>query len=59
MVLPVHTADPPLLGVEHRQDVTLVQYLWVSLAHGGFAGAQFMTTPPPLLAKISGELIPF
>jgi hypothetical protein len=26
--------------------------------HGGFAGAEFMTTPRPLLAEISAELVP-
>jgi len=36
-----------------------VAYLQASLAHGGFAGAEFMTKPPPLLAKITRELVPF
>ena len=60
MVLPASTADPQLLGVEYREGVTLVDYLRASLGHGGFAGAEFMTAPPPLLlAEISGELVPF
>jgi hypothetical protein len=59
MVLPAGTADPPLQGVEYREGVTLVEYLRASLGHGGFAGAEFMTTPPPLLAEISAELVPF
>lgn len=59
MALPASTADPPLHGIEYRQDVTLVEYLRVSLAHGGFAGAQFMTALPPLLTTISSELLPF
>ena len=59
LVLPDSGADPPLLGVEYREGVTLVEYLRVSLAYGGFAGAEFMTTSPPLLADISRELAPF
>jgi len=39
--------------------VTLVEYLRASLAHGGFAGAEFMTAPPPLLAEVTRELVPF
>jgi hypothetical protein len=59
MVLPASSADPPLLGVEYREGVTLVEYLRASLAHGGFAGAEFLATPPPLLAEISRQLVPF
>jgi hypothetical protein len=59
IVLPAATADPLLLGVEYRDGVTLVEYLRASLAHGGFAGAEFMPAPPPLLAEISAELVPF
>jgi hypothetical protein len=46
-------------GVKHREGVTLVEYLRASLAHGGFAAAEFMATPPSLLAEISGDLVPF
>jgi len=59
MVLPAGAADPPLLGVEYREGVTLVEYLRASLAHGGFAGAEFMAAPPALLAGIGGALVPF
>jgi hypothetical protein len=59
LMLPAAAADPPLVGVEHREGVTLVEYLRASLAHGGFAAAEFMTPPPSLLAEISGELVPF
>lgn len=59
IVLPAATADPLLLGVEYRDGVTLVEYLRASFARGGFAGAEFMPAPPPLLAEISAELIPF
>ena len=59
MVLPDSTADPPLLRVEYREGVTLVEYLRASLGHGGFAGAEFMATPPPLLAEITCQLVPF
>lgn len=51
--------DPPLVGVEHRGGVTLVEYLRASLTHGGFAAAEFMATPPSLLAEISAEMVPF
>jgi hypothetical protein len=59
LMLPPAAADPPLVGVEHREGVTLVEYLRASLAHGGFAAAEFMAAPPSLLAEISGELVPF
>jgi hypothetical protein len=59
IMLPASTADPPLLGVEHREGVTLVEYLRASLAHSGFAGAEFLATPPPRLAEICADLVPF
>jgi hypothetical protein len=59
MMLPASTAAPPLLGVEYREGVTLVEYLRASLARGGFAGAEFMTAPPPLLAEVTRGLVPF
>ena len=59
LMLSAGAADPPLVGVKHREGVTLVEYLRASLAHGGFATAEFMATPPSLLAEISNDLVPF
>lgn len=41
IALPSYLADPPLLGVTGKPDITLVEYLRESLSWGGFAGWTF------------------
>jgi hypothetical protein len=47
LYLPDHCADPPLHGVAGRPGVTLVQYLRLSIAWGGFPGWSFAADQAP------------
>ena len=38
ILLPSNAADPELIGARHRTGVTLIDYLRISLAWGGFPG---------------------
>ena len=47
IILPDLTADPVIHGVDGREDITLVEYLRVSITWGGFPGWSFAPGPVP------------
>jgi hypothetical protein len=47
IAIPDARADPALLGVLYRPGITLVEYLRVSVAWGGFPGWEFVERPVP------------
>ncbi|MGW5689182.1 hypothetical protein [Nonomuraea sp. NPDC003754] len=57
--LPSRSADPELIGAIHREGVTLVEYLRISLAWGGFPGyakAPVGVALPPMLEELRRDL---
>jgi hypothetical protein len=57
--LPGQTADPVIYGISNREGITPVEYLRVSMTHGGFAGTEFLPVPPDLPDRIAEQLLPF
>ncbi|MEU7890532.1 hypothetical protein AB0B54_33935 [Microbispora bryophytorum] len=62
ILLPSNAADPELIGARHRTGVTLIEYLRISLAWGGFPGydeAPEFVAVPAMIEELRRDLLMF